>query len=110
MTALLSSLPPDKVKSVTPDRGSEFTLYQDVSKALDGLPFYFADPHSPWQRGTNENTNSLIREFLPKGADFAPIHSADIAHFISLLNLRPRKCLAWRSPAEIFFATLLHLT
>ena len=110
MTALLSSLPPDKVKSVTPDRGSEFTLYQDVSKALDGLPFYFADPHSPWQRGTNENTNSLIREFLPKGADFAPIYSADIAHFISLLNLCPRKCLAWRSPAEIFFTTLLHLT
>lgn len=110
MTALLSSLPPDKVKSVTPDRGSEFTLYRDVSKALDGLPFYFADPHSPWQRGTNENTNGLIREFLPKGADFTPIPSADIAHFISLLNLRPRKCLAWRSPAEIFFATLLHLT
>lgn len=110
MTALLSSLPPDKVKSVTPDRSSEFTLYQDVSKAHGGFPFYFADPHSPWQRGTNENTNGLIREFLPKGTDFAPIHSVAIAHFISLLNLRPRKCLAWRSPAEIFFATLLHLT
>ena len=110
MTALLGSLPPNKVKSVTPDRGSEFTLYQDVSKALCNVPFYFADPHSPWQRGTNENTNGLIREFLPKGSDFASVPPADIDHFISLLNLRPRKCLAWRSPAEIFFATLLHLT
>lgn len=110
ITALLGSLPKDKVKSITPDRGLEFALYQDISKALGGLPFYFADPHSPWQRGTNENTNGLIREILPKGYDMAHVSDEDIARFIFLLNLRPRKCLGWSSPAEVFFATVLHLT
>ena len=110
ITALLGCLPEDKVKSVTPDRGTEFTLYQEISDALHGLPFYFADPHSPWQRGTNENTNGLIREFIPKGTDFAHVSADDITHFISLLNLRPRKCLGWRSPLEIFFNISLHLT
>ena len=58
MTAPLGGLPEDKVKSATPDRGTEFTLYQEISKAQRGLPFYFADPHSSRQRGTNENTNA----------------------------------------------------
>lgn len=110
MTALLGALPEDKVKSVTPDRGTEFTLYREISKALRGLPFYFADPHSPWQRGTNENTNGLIREFIPKGTDLAHVPADDVAHLVALLNLRPRKCLDWRSPLEIFFNILLHLT
>ena len=110
MTALLGALPEDKVKSVTPDRGTEFTLYREISKTLRGLPFYFADPHSPWQRGTNENTNGLIREFIPKGTDLAHVPADDVAHLVALLNLRPRKCLDWRSPLEIFFNILLHLT
>lgn len=107
---LLSRLPPDKVKSITPDRGSEFALYEDVTAALGGVPVYFADPHSPWQRGTNENTNGLIREFLPKGSDFCLVSDAQIDEFITLLNLRPRKCLNWRSPVEVFFSSPLHLT
>lgn len=110
MIALLQQLPPDKVKSLTPDRGSEFALYQNVSAALNGVEFYFADPHSPWQRGTNENTNGLIREYIPKGSDIAPVHDLHIAAFIHKLNLRPRKCLAWRSPFEVFFDQVLHLT
>ena len=107
--ALLSQLPPDKLRSITPDCGMEFSLYKDVSEAVN-VPFYFADPHSPWQRGTNENTNGLIREYLPKGQDMSPVSSCDIAEFIRLLNLRPRKCLGWRSPFEVFFQCLLHLT
>lgn len=107
---LLSQLPPDMNITVTPDRGSEFALYQEVSDALPNVTFYFADPYSPWQRGTNENTNGLIREFLPKGTDITQVPDQDIADFISLLNKRPRKCLAWRSPFERFFGNLLHLT
>lgn len=110
MIALLERLPPDKVKSITPDRGSEFALYQEVTDALHGAEFYFADPHSPWQRGTNENTNGLIRECIPKGTDIALVCDEQLADFINKLNLRPRKCLAWRTPFEVFFDEVLHLT
>ncbi len=109
MVSLLSRLPPGTVKSITSDRGSEFALYEEISQALT-VPFYFADPHAPWQRGTNENTNGLIREFIPKGHDMALVQDNRLSHFIALLNLRPRKCLDWRSPAEIFSSFLLHLT
>ncbi|WP_430688794.1 IS30 family transposase [Lawsonibacter asaccharolyticus] len=87
---------------MTPDCGAEFSLYQDVSNALSNVPFYFADPHSPRQRGTNENTNGLLREFLPKGSDFALVLLDTIDHFIFLLNLCPRKCLACRSRLRYF--------
>lgn len=110
MIALLKQLPTDKVRTITPDRGSEFALYQDVTDALGAVEFYFADPHSPWQRGTNENTNGLIREYIPKGSDIAPVNDLYIENFIYKLNLRPRKCLNWRSPFECFFHQLLHLT
>lgn len=110
MIALLSQLPKNKVKSVTPDRGSEFALYQEVSSAIHDIQFYFADPYSPWQRGTNENTNGLIREFLPKSTDMTPVPHQSISDFIDKLNLRPRKCLHWKSPFEVFFNCLLHLT
>ena len=89
-------------ESITPDCGAEFSLYQDVSNALSNVPFYFADPHSPRQRGTNENTNGLLREFLPKGSDFALVLPDTIDRFIFLLNLCPRKCLACRSRLRYF--------
>lgn len=110
MIALLSQLPEGKVKSITPDRGPEFALYQEVSSAIFNIPFYFSDPYSPWQRGTNENTNGLIREFLPKGTDMTPIPHQLIFDFINKINLRPRKCLQWKSPFEVFYDCLLHLT
>lgn len=110
MIALLSALPPSMVRSVTPDRGKEFAFHTQVSEALDGLPFYFPAPHAPWQRGTNENTNGLIREYCPKGTDLQHFPDDFFSTFTFRLNLRPRKCLGWRSPFEIFFHKVLHLT
>ena len=110
MTELLSSLPVDKAKTITPDRGHEFAAHADVSHALDHISFFFADPYSPWQRGTNENTNGLLRECVPKYANISLIPDAVIQKFVDSLNRRPRKCLGWLSPYEIFFNSLLHLT
>ncbi len=110
MTELLSSLPINKAKTVTPDRGREFAAHGDVSQALKHISFFFADPYSPWQRGTNENTNGLLRECVPKSTDISAIPDAVIQQFVDSLNRRPRKCLGWLSPYEIFFDSLLHLT
>lgn len=107
---MLSTLPQENVKSVTPDRGTEFAQYQKVTEELPQVTFYFPPPYSPWERGTNENTNGLIREFLPKGYDMALTSDEEINNFIYLLNTRPRKCLGWLSPFEVFFNQLLHLT
>ena len=110
MIEALSDLPQDKVKSVTPDRGREFARHQEVTKALPQVEFYFPPPYSPWERGTNENTNGLIREFLPKGYDMADVSDKQIEHILFLLNTRPRKCLNWLTPMEAFFDCVLHLT
>lgn len=110
MIELLSALPKDKCRTVTPDRGKEFSNHGSVSQALNGLPFYFPDPHAPWQRGTNENTNGLLREYLPKSFDIALPSDRDIASFILKLNFRPRKCLGWKTPFEVFFNLSLRLT
>lgn len=110
MIELLSTLPADRRRSMTPDRGTEFAKHSLVTKALDGIQFYFPDPHAPWQRGTNENTNGLLREYLPKSFDMACCSDEQIALFVAKLNFRPRKCLGWKSPFEIFFDKSLHLT
>ena len=109
MIALLSTLPKRKRRTITPDRGKEFSNHTQVTETLN-LPFYFPDPHAPWQRGTNENTNGLLREYLPKSFDIALSSEEDIAEFIQKLNHRPRKCLAWKTPYEVFFNQVLHLT
>jgi len=107
---LLKPLPKTKRKSIPPDRGKEFSKHGEASRELDGIKFYFADPHSPWQRGTNEYTNGLIREYLPKGQDFAELNDKQINMIIDHINKRPRKCLEWKSPYEIFYKKVLHLT
>ena len=110
MIAVLSSLPEGVLKSVTFDRGSEFQCYQQVSEALGGIPIYFADPMSPWQRGTNENTNGLLRQYVPKHSCKVPFSEELLQEFTNKLNHRPRKCLDWKTPYEAFFGTSLHLT
>lgn len=110
MIPLLKELPSEYLKSITPDRGIEFAKHADVTKAFNELPFYFCDAHSPWQRGTNENINGLLREYFPKSFDFNSCSDEEISRVVLKINLRPRKCLAWKSPFEIFFGVSLHLT
>ena len=110
MISLLSDLAQKKRKTITPDRGKEFSRHASVTKALGGIQFYFSDPHAPWQRGTNENTNGLLREYLPKSFDIALSSEDDIADFVRTLNSRPRKCLGWKTPHEVFFNKSMLLT
>lgn len=96
---LLYGLP---VKSISLDNGSEFSEFQKIEETLHTL-VYFAEPHKPWQRGTNENTNDIVRFFFPKGFDFRTVSDEQIQFVENLINNRPRKCLGWNSPAEFFF-------
>lgn len=105
---ILTSLPPELRRSITPDRGSEFRCHGRITQAL-GVPFYFPLPHQPWQRGTNENTNGLLREYFPKGFDFREVDDEALQEVVSKLNTRPRKCLNWSSPAEAHSKLMLHL-
>ena len=95
---LLRGMP---VKSVSLDNGSEFSEFRKLEEHLHTL-VYFAEPHKPWQRGTNENTNDIVRFFFPKGFDFRTVTDEDIQFVEDLINNRPRKCLGWKTPAEIF--------
>lgn len=99
-----------KVKSITPDRGKEFACHAEVTKALNGAQFYFPKPHQPWQRGTNENSNGLLREYFPKGKDIGDYSSRDVKNAVNKINRRPRKCLNWKTPYEVFYGLSLHLT
>lgn len=101
MVAALSRLN-TPVHTITSDNGKEFAQHVKVSKALKA-DFYFARPYASWERGTNENTNGLIRQFFPKQHDFNSITNEEIENAMHLLNNRPRKCLGWLTPNEVFF-------
>ena len=90
------------VKSITLDNGCEFAQFRQIEEEL-GIKVYFAEPHKPWQRGTNENTNGLLRFFFPKGCDFSKVTQEELDHVVEIINNRPRKCLGWRTPAEVFY-------
>jgi transposase, IS30 family len=90
------------VHTITSDNGKEFADHVNVSHALKA-DFYFARPYASWERGTNENTNGLLRQFFPKHSDFSSITNKEIEHAMQLLNNRPRKCLGWLTPNEVFF-------
>mgnify|MGYP001789852156 FL=1 len=96
--------------SITPDRGKEFAKHAETSVALNNVQFYFPQPHQPWQRGTNENTNGLIREYFPKGTDLSKYSDEYIQSKVDELNRRPRKCLGYLTPYEVYYSTSLHLT
>lgn len=88
-------------RTLTLDNGKEFARFQGLEKGL-GLKVYFANPHAPWERGTNENTNGLIREYFPKGTDFRKITKSQVDSMTRSLNNRPRKCLGYQTPREVF--------
>ena len=94
--------PAGAIRSITADRGSEFSDWAREEK-IHGYPIYFCRPHHPWEKGTNENTNGLIREIFPKGTDFSKIGQREVnSQCLKLLHSRPRKCLGYRTTAEKF--------
>lgn len=107
---MINALKNQPCYSITPDRGKEFALHAQVSDVLEKVRFYFPYPHQPWQRGTNENTNGLLREYFPKGQDFTIMSEEYIQSKVDEMNKRPRKCLGYRTPYEIYYSEVLHLT
>lgn len=99
LAATISSLPQQLRRSLTWDRGKELTKHAQLTRAT-GMPVYFADPHSPWQRGTDENTNGLLGQNFPKSTDLARWSTRDLDAVADTLNNRPRKTLGWKTPAE----------
>lgn len=102
LTQRLKELDEERCHSITFDNGTEFARCHRLEKHL-GIALYFADPGCPYQRGTNENTNGLIRQYFPKGTDFRDTSYHDVRQVEKLLNNRPRACLGFRTPAEVFF-------
>lgn len=101
MVGALSALP-QPVHTITSDNGKEFAQHVKVSQSLKA-DFYFVRPYATWQRGTNENTNGLLRQFFPKQHNFNSNTHEEIENAMNLLNNRPRKCLGWLTPNEVFF-------
>jgi IS30 family transposase len=109
-TALVEMLLPLKqwIHTITSDNGKEFAAHENIAKSLN-IDYYFCHPYASWERGLNENTNGLIRQFFPKGSDFIAITQAQIIEAQNNLNYRPRKALGYKTPAEVFYATILEL-
>jgi len=105
--AMIKLLRNQPLCSITPDRAKEFSDHKLVTKEL-GVEFYFPPPHHPWEGGTNENTKGLLREYFPKGYDFNDLSEKTLEAVVEQLNKRPRKCLGYKSPWEVWFSKSLH--
>jgi len=105
LTKVIRQLPAELRRSLTWDRGSEMAAHKEFAIATD-MHVYFCDPRSPWQRGSNENTNGLLRQYFPKGTDLSNISHARLNHVARELNERPRETLNWRTPLEALRATV----
>jgi transposase, IS30 family len=99
LTPMIASLPTQIRKTLTWDRGSEMAEHAEITLEA-GIDIYFCDPHSPWQRGSNENTNGLLRQYWPKGCDMRNLTQPDCDHVALSLNTRPRQTLDWKTPQE----------
>ena len=108
LTNTMATLPDQFARSLTWDRGKEMSAHVQF-QVETGIPVFFADPQSPWQRGTNENTNGLLRQYFPKGTDLSRWSAEEIEAVAHALNTRPRKTLGWKTPAEAFDEHLLLL-
>ena len=99
----------DQVHTMTYDNGKEISEHEKIAKDL-GAKIYFAHPYTSWERGVNENTNGLIRQYFPKGRELTAVKKVEIEHAMNRLNHRPRKTLGFRTPYEVFFNTKTTLT
>ena len=107
----LSQYPSELVKSITCDRGTEFANWAEIEQALN-CDVYFADPYCAWQKGTNENSNGLLREFYPKGRNLSRVSTATLKRNLAVINARPRKVLKFQSAQylwELELQKVLHL-
>jgi IS30 family transposase len=101
MRKAIRTLPRERARSVTWDQGQEMSNHKNFTVATN-VPVYFCDPHSPWQRGSNENTNGLLRQYMPKGTDLSKHSAADLRRIQRSLNGRPRETLGFLTPLEKF--------
>ena len=106
IAASITTLPDQLRRSLTWDQGAEMAQHAQL-RVDTGLAIFFCDPHSPWQRGSNENTNGLLRQYFPKGTDLSKHNTGDLGAVAASLNGRPRKTLAWKTPAEALYEHLL---
>ena len=101
IVSALKELPPQAVKSITCDRGTEFANWSFIEQQLN-CDVFFADPYCAWQKGTNENLNGLLREFYPKGRNLSRVSPSTLKKNLALINARPKKVLGFQKPVDLF--------